>query len=571
MIDSFHKLDYEAQRAWDALERLDALFDLDWTKGYNPDQPRDMHGKFLPSPHTAARSEQKAKHAEARKALRGAHKSAREALKAKHAAERAGVTGKAARSELAAKHAAERAELRGAHATERTTLAEAHQGEREALKASQTAPTAADALKGHTPEAAMTRAYGADPRTSYPMAHKLVDMDDVHASNLQNGAINPEYDPSLQPRDRSRAASLAQIDTVARTMNPDVLLTDFHRIDSGTPIVDEAGNVLSGNGRTLAMQRAAEFHPDVYDDYKTQLKARAAELGLDPAAIDGMKRPMLVRELQGEIDTAAFAREANSSGTLRMSPLEQAKVDAGQLEDRSLSNLHVDEGQDIDRALRSKDNKPFVDSFMETVPDNERAALLTRDGSLNQMGLYRAKAALYSKAFPGESGERMAESMLESLDPDVKQIQNGISGALPSIAKTSGMIGSGLRDPELDIMPDVAKSIDTLARIRDNPHLTAGTPANQLVDKYLGQSNMFGRELNADQEALLRHFDQISRKPTEVKAFFHRYAQAVEQQPQPGQGNMFGDATGMTRSQLIQYLIGGQGGGSAPAQAGMFG
>ena len=62
--------------------------------------------------------------------------------------------------------------------------------------------------------------------------------------------------------------------------------------------------------------------------------------------------------------------------------------------------LNVTEGQDIDRALRDKANKPFIDDFLKTVPDNERANLLTRNGELNQMGLYRAKAAIYTRAFP---------------------------------------------------------------------------------------------------------------------------------------------------------------------------
>jgi len=30
-------------------------------------------------------------------------------------------------------------------------------------------------------------------------------------------------------------------------MNPDVLVTDFHRIDSGSPIIDSNGNVLFGD------------------------------------------------------------------------------------------------------------------------------------------------------------------------------------------------------------------------------------------------------------------------------------------------------------------------------------
>lgn len=400
-----------------------------------------------------------------------------------------------------------------------------------------------------------TKAYGADPNTSYSMRHELVDMDSIQASNTASGAINPKYDPSLQPRDRSRASSQAQITEVARKLNPDVLTTDFHRIDAGSPIIDKHGNVLSGNGRTLALQRAGEMHPEKLKEYRDAIKAQAREAGIDPATIDKMKNPVLVRRLQGDTDPAAFAREANSSGTLRMSPLEQAKVDASSIGNDHMLKLHVTEGQDIDRSLRDKNNKAFVADFLSTVPANERANLLTRDGDLNQMGLYRIKAAVYTRAFPGTHGERMAESMLESLDPDVKQIQTGISGGLPALSRAQSLIHSGQRERDLDISEDLAKTIDVYARIKDNPALTAGTPASQLVRKYLDQSSMFGRELNDEQERMLVHIDSISRSPTKVRSFLERYARIVENEPQPGQSGLFGEATNLTRAQLLDALF----------------
>jgi len=406
-----------------------------------------------------------------------------------------------------------------------------------------------------------TRAYGTDPNTSYTLQHRVVDMDEIQASNTPNGGINPAYDPRLQPRDRSRAASQAQIDGVARQMNPDVLVTDFHRIDSGSPIIDSNGNVLSGNGRTLALQRAHELYPEQAAAYKARIKAEAEALGIDPAAVDGMRRPVLVRELKGDADPVAFAREANSSGTLRMSPLEQAKVDSQVVSHDSMLKLRVGEGQDIDRALRDKVNKPFVDDFLKSVPENERATLLTRDGSLNQAGLYRMKAAVYTKVFPGEAGERLAESMLESLDPDVKTIQNGISGSLPALSRAVSLTRSGARAADLDMSDDFARVIDTYARIKDNPSLTANTPADQLISKYLRQSSMFERELTPDQERILVHIDRISRRPTAVRDFMTRYARIVEDQPQPGQGSLFGDEP-LSRSQLLDQLL-GDGGGAA--------
>lgn len=547
----------DEEQAWDDEEAAHWPEDLalfDYTT-----QARDARGRWVKGAGSEARSALKAQHQAARAALRATRASERLALREKHATERS-ATPRGQRGALSERHAAERAALRGDHRAARQELSDKHAAERDALGQE----------GGHSGRVGSTsQAYGNDPNRSYEMQHRLVDMSEIQASNTAGGGINPNYDARLQPRDRSRAASQAQIDEVARKMNPDVLTTDFHAIDRGTPIIDAEGNVLSGNGRTLALQHAAELYPEKYAQYKESLKARAKELGIDPSEIDRMEHPVLVRELRGDVDPVAFAREANTSGTLRMSPLEQAKVDAQLLNDRSVLRLNVDEGQSIDQALRHKDNRPFVDDFLKTVPENERATLLTRDGQLNQMGLYRAKAAVYTRVFQGEAGDRMAESMLESLDPELKNVQTGISQSLPSIARANALIRSGQRAAELDITEDSAKAIDTLARIKDNPSLTANTPAHLVVDKYLNQSQLFGRELSPVQETLLKHFDSISRRPTEVKDFWQRYAKLVEHAPQPGQGNLFGDAGHMGKAELIAQLVGRQA-APAAAQAGMF-
>ena len=109
-----------------------------------------------------------------------------------------------------------------------------------------------------------------------------------------------------------------------------------------------------------------------------------------------------------------------------------------------------------------------------------------------------------------------------------------------------------------------------LARVRDNPHLTENTPASKVVAKYLAQSTLFDRELNADQEKLLVHIDSISRKPTAVRDLLQRYQQLVESQPQPGQSSLFGDMPSLTKSQLIDLFISGKAAPGETAQEGMF-
>jgi hypothetical protein len=160
-------------------------------------------------------------------------------------------------------------------------------------------------------------------------ADRVVDLDDLIPSNLDSGAINPAYDAALQPRQRDRAASQAQIAKVARVLTPDALLTDFKQLDKGAPILGpEDRCVESGNGRVLALPKARQPFPGQWEAYQSRLQAVAASFGIDAAELEGMRSPVLVRERLDAVDRAAFAREANAPPVLQMSTLENAVIDA---------------------------------------------------------------------------------------------------------------------------------------------------------------------------------------------------------------------------------------------------
>jgi HK97 family phage portal protein len=559
----------DPQRIWEAYDDSDATKKAPKRGKFNPNNhPRDARGRFMGAPGGAQRADERkqlaAEQQKERRITTERQASQRASLTAAHANERRSDRSPETRerqakerADLRERQAKEREQVRGRQQVARVAIAERHAAAREEEMTAILAQRA-DA----TPPKSRTTAFGTDPTKTYELRHRIVDLGDVQVSNLPTGGINPNYDPRLQPRDRSRQASQAQIDAVARKLNPEAVLTDFHQIDKGSPIIDASGNVLSGNGRTLALNRASEINPEVYAAYREQLRSRARELGLDPAAIDGMQRPVLVRELMGDTDPAAFAREANSSGTLRMSPLEQAKVDAGQISNDHMLRFSVKDDQTIDQALRDRANAPWVSEFLSDIPDNERANLLTRNGDLNQMGLYRVKAAIYTRAFPGEAGERMAESMLESLDPSLKNVQTGISSALPALSRVRALIGSGAREADLDITADFAAAVDTLARIKDNPRLD-GIPAAQRVNAYLDavRNSFLDDKPTPDQERILVHLDTISRKPTAVRDLLTDYADLVERQADPAQGDLFAAApdqapSRLTRESLLSRLFG---------------
>ena len=405
--------------------------------------------------------------------------------------------------------------------------------------------------------ASVSFAYGSDPSRAYNVRYRVVDLDELIPSNLDSGAINPAYDAALQPRQRDRVASQAQIAKVAQTLTPDALLTDFKQLDKGTPILGpEDRCVESGNGRVLALRKARETFPAQWNAYQSRLRQVVPSFGIDAATLEGMRSPILVRERIDSVDRAAFAREANSPPVLQMSTLENARVDAKRLTDETMLRLTVREDQSIDLALRASSNRTFVRDFMQTLPDNERATLMRADGTLNQQGIWRIKAALFTRVFPGEAGGRLAETFTEALDSTTKNFEQAVAGTLPALVRAQSRISSGQRSADLDLSADMAASLDMLARLREQ---------DMPVGVYLEQSSLFERELTPFQETMLRHFDKIGRTPKAIRGFLNAYAQAIEDAPDPNQVDMFGG--GGLRKEHLFYRIAGQPAESTPAAA----
>jgi len=395
-----------------------------------------------------------------------------------------------------------------------------------------------------------TKALGTDPTKQYDLEYEIVDINDLIPSNTKTGAINPKYSQELQPRDRSRQASQNQIDNVAKNLQPEAMLWDFHQIDKGTPILGDSDNMVeSGNGRTLALMRAKERYPEKWKEYQEGLKKQASEVGFDAGDIEGIENPVLVRRRKNKVDRAQFAREANEAAVLQMSPLERAKVDAGKLKDSSIFGLDVRENESIDQALRAKRNSKFVRDFMGTLPENERAPLMRANGTLNQMGLWRMKAAVFTKVFPGEAGERIADTFLEGLDSTTKNFEKSITQVLPRLAKAESLIRSGQR-PNVSIMDDVSRSLDMLARLREN---------GVKVNDYLKQGALFQRELNPNQERLLSAFDGIGNSTVKIRNWFNKYADAVINMESPQQMGLFGGGTANLSSDDIFAILASQG------------
>ena len=285
-----------------------------------------------------------------------------------------------------------------------------------------------------------------------PVEYAVAELSDLTASNTLDGAVNPNYPASRQPRDRSRAASLSQIENIAGNLNPR-LLGPTAKASDGAPIVSPDGVVESGNGRTMALQKVYETGSDKAQAYRSYIE----EQGFNT---EGMTAPVLVRVRDGamaEEDVQAFVREANARDTAGMSGTETAASDAGAL-DGALLGMY--RGGDVDSA----GNRDFVRAFNNAlVPENERASLVLKDGTIAVALKKRIEAALLVRAVGNRS---FIESVVDSDADNIKAISKALIDVAGPLSQLRQGIADGNIDPSMDVSENIAEAVEIVERAR---------------------------------------------------------------------------------------------------------
>ena len=378
----------------------------------------------------------------------------------------------------------------------------------------------------------LTFAMGPNGVSRYEFEFAIVELGQVIPShNPFTFELNPEYPQELQPRLRDRAATRLQVEKIAANLEPDSLLVDFRALDRGAPIVGKDLVVESGNGRVMALKRAATEYPDGFLFYTAKLRDVATLYGSDAGQVDRLRQPVLVRVRISDVDRAQFAQEANTSAAIGMSAIERGRVDAEKITIEMLGSLDVGENESIEDAIRASRNRAVVTQFLSKVSDTDRAQLVDADGRLNQDGVRRITLGVFMSAFEsGDVGVALAEMAFESVDLEVRNVVNAVARALGPLATAEAMARSNQRSPGLSISDDLGKAIQTFAGIKRTPGMT--------VEKYLNQGQLFERELDDFEEEVLQTIDGNSRSAKRLGAIFRTYAQGVIDAPPPDQGRL---------------------------------
>lgn len=323
-----------------------------------------------------------------------------------------------------------------------------------------------------------------------------------------------------QFRDRDRASSQAQINNIARNLDPRKLASS-PTMDVGAPLLALDGKtIIAGNGRTMAIRQA--YQEGGADGYRQFLQDNSAQFGIDPAQLSEMENPVLVRRLTSPVDIAQVAINSNEQGGMRMSDLEQAKVDARRLP--SMDNFVANDDGDIN----SVDNQYFIGQFIKNQPENVRNELLDSRGNLSQTGVQRMRNAMLYEAY-GDS--QTLSRLIENTDQGAKNVLNALTSIAPKVAQTQQDINSGKLSSDVNISKDVIQAVEKYNQLNTQGFKTSD---------YLAQEDFVG-DLSPEAREILTIFDDNRRSGKRIAQVLGAYLDQAQMQGNLSQVSMFGD------------------------------
>lgn len=323
-----------------------------------------------------------------------------------------------------------------------------------------------------------------------------------------------------QFRDRDRASSQAQINNIARNLDPRKLAAS-PTMDVGAPLLALDGKtIIAGNGRSMAIQQA--YQEGGADGYRQFLQDNSAHFGIDPAQLNEMENPVLVRRLTSPVDIAQVAINSNEQGGMRMSDLEQAKVDARRLP--SMDNFVANDDGDIN----SVDNQYFISQFVKNQPENVRNELLDSRGNLSQTGVQRMRNAMLYEAY-GDS--QTLSRLIENTDQGAKNVLNALTSIAPKVAQIQQGIDSGKLSSDVNISEDVIQAVEKYNQLN--------AQGFKIAD-YLAQNDFVG-DLSPEAREILTIFDENRRSGKRIAQVLGAYFDQAQTQGNLSQASMFGD------------------------------
>jgi hypothetical protein len=308
-----------------------------------------------------------------------------------------------------------------------------------------------------------------------PTQYAVVEADEVLASNTVDGGTNEAYATS---RDSTRA--------------------------------------IAGNGRIAGIQAA--YQRGNADAYKAELVADARLHGVDPAAIESMQAPVLVRFMPREFITRDIGDVSNISTGLELSAAEKAKNDLQRVDLDSVE--FSDEGNITPTSVME---------FIRAMPETERGGLID-NGKPSAQAFDRLRAAVFAKAYKNDELIRIYS---QSEDAEVRSIFSALAKVAP---KMSRLEGAG----DLDIRGIVTSAAELALNAR-----RSGVPIMRAAQQ-------LDMTTDPDVYAMLEMFARNSRSAKNVARYLGNFADSAYAESSKPTEDFFGEVPKRSRADLLE-------------------
>lgn len=209
------------------------------------------------------------------------------------------------------------------------------------------------------------------------------------------------------------------------------------------------------NGRAAGLRAAHE--QGTAGRYVIDMARDAANTGVSVEAIQRTPNPILVRAYQDASNTPNMAAKSQGQG-LGMSPGELARQDAP-LMDATVLTMH--RPGDVASAANRDFVRAFVGKLVQTGQDV--ASMMTGQGTLSPAGRTRIQAALVQAAY-GDS--ELVGEMFDSQDTDIKAIGEALKTVAGQWADMRDSARMGAIDAHVDISDNLVQAVNLIRKAR---------------------------------------------------------------------------------------------------------
>lgn len=362
---------------------------------------------------------------------------------------------------------------------------------------------------------------------SIPARYEVRELSELNPSHLgETFSPNPNY-ALKNERDYAKPENQQRVveNSSEGKFDARYHITDNPDMANGPVLIDEDGNAIGGNSRTMILQRVYGRGAAGAQTYRDLLYKKASQFGVDPAAVRAMKQPVLVRVatdegLEALPGGAKWAvRKTNISGTAALSASERAAADAGQMTPEMIGHIAgaiENAGPDatLNDALTGKTGTSIVNRLISEgfFNEQERPGLMDgKTGALTQLAKDRISKALLGQFF--RDSDQIARTPAA--------IKNKLERIAAPLAKVAGV-------PDWDITPEVREAIDLIEY--------ANAHAIRNLGDVVAQTGMFGGAPEWSDGAVKLAEMLRDGKPNDVVSMFRKFVNSKEP-------TMFGEST----------------------------